>query len=112
MRLRELAHARTGDKGDTSQISVIAYDEGDYAFLSEHVTVERVRTHFAALGPGEVVRYELPGLGALNFVMSGALGGGVTRSLRLDAHGKRLGAVLLELDVPDRQRPAAMEDLV
>lgn len=106
MRLRELAHARTGDKGDTSQISVIAYEEGDYAYLAEHVTAERVRAHFAALGPGKVTRYELPGLGALNFVLSGALGGGVTRSLRLDAHGKCLGAVLLELEIPDRQRPA------
>ena len=110
MRLRELAHARTGDKGDTSQISVIARDEGDYAFLAEHVSIGRVRAHFAALGPREVTRYELPGLGALNFVLSGALGGGVTRSLRLDAHGKCLGAVLLELEVPDRQRPTVAED--
>lgn len=111
MQLRELAHARAGDKGDTSQISVIAYDEGDYAFLAEHVTAERVRAHFAALGPGEVTRYELPGLGALNFVLSGALGGGVTRSLRLDAHGKCLSAVLLELDIPDRQRPIGADYL-
>jgi hypothetical protein len=106
MKLRELAHARTGDKGDTSQISVIAYDEGDYAFLAEHVTAERVRAHFADLVRGEVVRHELPGLGALNFVITGALAGGVTRSLALDAHGKCLGSVLLELEVPDRQRPA------
>lgn len=110
MRLRELAHARTGDKGDTSQISVIAHDEGDYAFLAEHVTAARVRAHFAALGAAEVIRYELPGLGALNFVMPGALAGGVTRSLRLDAHGKCLGAVLLELEIPDRQRPVVVED--
>lgn len=109
MRLRELAHARTGDKGDTSQVSVIAYDEGDYAYLAEHVTAERVRAYFAALGPATVTRYELPGLGALNFVLSGALGGGVTRSLRLDAHGKCLGAVLLELDIPDRQRPVGAD---
>ncbi len=103
MRLRELAHARTGDKGDTSQISVIAYDEGDFAFLAEHVTVERVRTLFAGVVKGEVRRYELPGLGALNFVMEQALGGGVTRTLALDAHGKSLSSLLLELDVPDRQ---------
>lgn len=103
MKLRELAHARTGDKGDTSQISVIAYEEGDYAYLAEHVTAERVRAHFAALGVAEVTRYELPGLAALNFVLPGALAGGVTRSLRLDAHGKCLGSVLLELEMPDRQ---------
>lgn len=106
MQLRTLAHARTGDKGDTSQISVIAHDEGDYAFLVEHVTAARLRAHFAALGPGAVTRYELPGLAALNFVVSHALGGGVTRSLRLDAHGKCLGAVLLEMEIPDRQRTA------
>ncbi len=105
MQLRELAHARTGDKGDTSQISVIAYEEGDFAFLAEHVTADRVRAHFAAIVTGEVVRYELPGLGALNFVMSGALAGGVTRSLSLDAHGKCLASVLLELELPDTQRP-------
>ena len=104
MKLRELAHARTGDKGDTSQISLIAYDPGDYAFLVEHVTTERVRAHFAAIARGEVARYELPGLGALNFVLEHALTGGVTRSLSLDAHGKCLGALLLELEVPDRQR--------
>ena len=105
MQLRELAHTRTGDKGDTSQISIIAYEEGDYAFLAEHVTAERVRVHFASIVMGEVTRYELPGLGALNFVMSQALAGGVTRSLSLDAHGKCLGSVLLELEIPDKQRP-------
>jgi len=103
MKLRELAHARTGDKGDTSQISVIAYDPGDYAYLAEHVTAERVRAHFAAIVRGTVTRYELPGLGALNFVMERALAGGVTRSLALDAHGKCLSSVLLELQLPDRQ---------
>jgi hypothetical protein len=102
MRLRELAHARAGDKGDTSQISVIAYDEGDYPFLAEHVTAERVRAHFAAIVRGDVVRYELPGLGALNFVMERALAGGVTRSLALDAHGKCSSSILLELEIPDR----------
>ena len=105
MRLRELAHARAGDKGDTSQISVIAYDEGDYAYLAEHVTAERVRAHFAGIVGGDVVRYELPGLGALNFVMDRALAGGVTRSLALDAHGKSRSSLLLELEIPDRQSP-------
>ncbi|WP_439495247.1 AtuA-related protein [Bosea sp. (in: a-proteobacteria)] len=103
MRLRELAHARAGDKGDISNISVIAYEPGDYAFLAEHVTAERVAALFAGIVHGEIVRYELPELGALNFVLHQALGGGVTRSLRLDPHGKSLSSALLELDIPDRQ---------
>lgn len=105
MKLRDLAHARTGDKGDTSNISVIAYEPGDYAFLAEHVTAERVRTHMAATVRGKVTRYELPGLGALNFVLEQALGGGVTRSLALDTHGKSLSSSLLELELPDPQLP-------
>ena len=96
MQLRELADARTRDKGDTSQISIIAYEDSDYAYLAEQVTAERVRAFFATLAPRDVTRIELPLIGALSFVLSGALGGGVTRSLRLDAHGKCLGTVLLE----------------
>jgi hypothetical protein len=69
MKLRELAHARSGDKGNVSNISVIAYEPGDYAFLAEHVTAERVKAHFADIVGGPVERYELPGIGALNFVM-------------------------------------------
>ncbi|GGH24450.1 hypothetical protein GCM10007036_30880 [Alsobacter metallidurans] len=103
MRLRELAHARAGDKGDISNIAVIAYEPGDYAFLVEHVTAERVKAFFAGVVHGDVARYELPGLGALNFVMTGALGGGVTRSLALDPHGKSLSGALLELELPARQ---------
>ena len=104
MKLRELAHARAGDKGDVSNISVIAHEPGDYAFLTEHVTVERVKAHFAAIVKGRVERYELPALGALNFVLHGALGGGVTRSLSLDPHGKSLSSCLLEMEIPDGQR--------
>ena len=103
MKLRELAHARTGDKGDVSNISVIAYEPSDFAFLAEHVTALRVRAHLTGTVRGEVVRYELPALGALNFVLQGALGGGVTRSLALDMHGKSLSSSLLELELPDRQ---------
>jgi hypothetical protein len=110
MRLRELAHARTGDKGDTAQISVIAYEAGDFAWLAEQVTAVRVCEHFAGLVRGRVVRYELPGLGALNFVLHQALDGGVTRSLALDAHGKCLSSVLLELELPDRQKYARPSD--
>lgn len=97
--LRELAHARAGDKGDISNLSLIAYDRKDYALLLREVTPERVRTHFKGVVQGEVTRYELPQLGALNFVLRQALGGGVTRSLALDAHGKCLGAALLAMEI-------------
>ena len=99
MKLRELAHSRTGDKGNTSNISVIAFDAKDFPILREQVTAARVRAHFAGVVEGEVVRYELPNIGALNFVMSNTLGGGVTRSLALDAHGKSLSSALLDLDI-------------
>jgi len=104
MQLRDIAHSRTGDKGDTANISVIAFDEADYPFLCTHVTAERVRGHLAGLVAGEVTRYEVPSIGALNFVLTRALGGGVTRSLALDAHGKSLASALLTLELPDRGR--------
>ena len=103
MQLRELAHSRAGDKGTTSTISVIARDPRDYPFLVEHVTVDRVREHLAGLVHGQVTRYELPLIGALNFVLRDALPGGVTRSLALDAHGKSLSSAMLTLDLPDRE---------
>ena len=78
---------------------MIAYDAKHYPLLLEHVTAERVKSHFAGVVEGEVVRYELPNIGALNFVMSNTLGGGVTRSLALDAHGKSLSSALLDLDI-------------
>jgi hypothetical protein len=99
MKLRDIAHARTGDKGDTCNISLIAFDEREYPRLLEHVTPERVRTLFGSTIRGDVTRYELPHLGALNFVMTRALGGGVTRSLALDAHGKSLSSLLLDLEI-------------
>ena len=103
MKLRELAHSRTGDKGNVSNISVIAHEPGDYAFLAEHVTADRVRAHFKDIVKGKVERYQLPGIGALNFVLHDALGGGVTRSLSLDPHGKSLSSSLLEMEMPDKQ---------
>jgi hypothetical protein len=99
MKLRELAHSRTGDKGNTSNISVIAYDPANYPLLLAQVTADRVRAHFAGVVEGEVVRYELPNISALNFVMDQTLGGGVTRSLALDAHGKSLSSALLDLEI-------------
>ena len=97
MKLRELAHCRTGDKGDISNLCVIAYRAADYARLERGLTAQRIQAHLAHLVSGPVLRYELPQLGALNFVMHRALAGGVTRSLALDAHGKCLGSALMEL---------------
>jgi len=109
MKLRELAHSRAGDKGDTSNLSLIAYHARHYEHLRRHVTAAAVRAHLAGIVAGDVVRYELPQLGAFNFVLAGALGGGVTRSLALDAHGKSLSSALLELEIPgpgDERAPA------
>ena len=103
MKLRALAHSRTGDKGNTSNISVIAFDPANYEWLRRHVTPEQVKAHFAGIVRGDVVRYELPKIAALSFVMFDTLGGGVTRSLALDAHGKSLSSALLDLDVPDTE---------
>ena len=99
MKLYELAHSRTGDKGNISTISVIANRSGDYETLQKAVTAEKVLALFAPLGATGAERYELPKLAALNFVLTGTLGGGVTRSLALDAHGKALSGLLLELEV-------------
>ena len=99
MKIRDIAHARAGDKGDISNLSLIAYRIEDYALLEQHVTAARVQAHFAGIVYGPVERFLLPGLGAMNFVMHGALGGGVTRSLALDAHGKSLASALLDIDL-------------
>ena len=103
VRLVQLAHARSGDKGDSANIGVVAYDETLYPLLVEQVTAERVKEHFGTWVTGPVTRYELPNLCALNFVLRGALDGGGTVSLRTDAQGKVLSAALLrmEIEVPD-----------
>jgi hypothetical protein len=98
--LYELAHGRTGDKGDRINISLIAYRPEDFALLAEHVTIERVGRHFAHRRPSEVRRYLLPQLGAMNFVLDGVLDGGVNDSLNLDAHGKALSFHLLAMTIP------------
>ena len=103
MKLYEIAHARTGDKGNISTISVIAYNEADYPLLLEQVTEERVQTLFQKIGATKVERYPLPTLSALNFVLHNTLGGGVTRSLALDAHGKSLSGLMLELEITARE---------
>ena len=101
--LLEIAHARSGDKGDAVNVGLIARDSKFYPFLREHVTAERVKAHFGPMCKGKVERFELPNLGALNFLLHEALGGGGTVSLKLDAQGKTYAARLLrmEVDVPD-----------
>lgn len=100
MKLHEIAHSRAGDKGNVSNISVIAHDPGNYERLLTYVTADRVKEFFADIVHGEVRRYELPNICALNFVMEEALGGGVTRSLSLDPHGKSLASLILAMDLP------------
>ena len=100
--LYEVAHARTGDKGNCSNISVIAYQLTDYDWLVEQVTVERVTAHFAFRHPTKVVRYLLPKLGAINFVLDGILDGGVNDALNLDMHGKALSFHLLAMQIDSK----------
>jgi len=103
VQLVHLAHARSGDKGDTANVGVIAYDPEHYDLLVERLTTERVKRHFGAMVEGDVERYELPNLRALNFVLHGALDGGGTISLMSDAQGKVLSTAILrmEIQVPD-----------
>mgnify|MGYP003338793481 CR=1 FL=1 len=97
--LRDIAHTRTGDKGNRSTLSVTAYRAEDYPRLVAALTPDRVKAHLADVVMGTVTRYELPHLHALNFVLHQSLGGGVTRSLALDAHGKCLASALLHLTI-------------
>ena len=97
LKLQDIAIARSGDKGNLATLSVIARDPSHYPLLERLLTAERVRLHFAGTVQGSVQRHALPHLGALHFVMHEALGGGVTRSLALDDHGKTLSAALLDI---------------
>lgn len=99
MKLKDLAHTRSGDKGNISNIAVITYRPEDYPYLEAHLTAEIVKEFFGPMVKGKVERFTLPQLGALNFVMYDALGGGVTRSLSIDPHGKTLSTVLLDLEI-------------
>jgi hypothetical protein len=104
--VREIAHARAGDKGNTSNVNVWAYDAADFELLKRTLTPERIKQAFSHLIRGKVTRYELPHLNGLNFVMQDALEGGVNRSLNLDSHGKSFSYLLLglELDEQDADR--------
>ena len=107
VQLQHVAHARSGDKGNTANIAVIAYEPELYPVLKEQLTAMRLKTFYRGAITGTVQRYAIDHLCALNFVASGALGGGVSRSLCLDNYGKALAALILgfELDVPDHYRP-------
>jgi hypothetical protein len=104
--LGEIAHARSGDKGNHANVGVIAYTQAGYDYLQKELTVERLTRYFAALGPSGADRFELPRLGALNFLLYNALGGGASQSLRIDTQGKLLGTSVLELELP---RPANVD---
>lgn len=99
VQLTKLAHARSGDKGDTANVGLIALREEFYPILVREVTAERVQQHFAGICRGEVERFELPNLGALNFLLHGSLGGGGTLSLMTDAQGKTFSTALLRMEI-------------
>ncbi len=100
IQLREFASARSGDKGNHANIAVIAHTPDDYDYLVQTLTEQRVAEFFAALNVTRVERFELPNLGALNFVLYDVLAGGASRSLRIDTQGKLLGTAILELPLP------------
>ena len=114
VQLQHLAHTRSGDKGDTSNIAVFAYKSEYYPLLKEQLTAERFRDFYQGAIRGEVLRYPVDGLHAMNFVAHGALGGGVSRSLCLDNYGKALSAAILgfEIEVPQALLTPAMQSTV
>ena len=105
--LYAIAHARSGDKGDGSNVGVLAYDDAGYAILREWLSPARVKTHFGAIVRGDVERFEMPNLRALNFLLHDSLGGSGSASLKTDAQGKThaMGLLRIEVDVPDDYQP-------
>src|SRR6059058_2952254 len=112
IQLLKLAHARSGDKGDTANVGLIALREEFYPLLVREVTAERVRKHFTGICQGEVERFELPNLGALNFLLHESLGGGGTLSLMTDAQGKTFSTALLRMEIEVADDEAAKLGLV
>jgi hypothetical protein len=104
-KLRDICHARSGDKGDTVNIGLISYDARDYDWIRRHVTNAAVMKHFGRWVKGPAHRYEMPRIGALNFVIHGALDGGVTCALMIDGHGKGYSTILLELEIDSDDTP-------
>ena len=109
--LGQIAHARSGDKGNHANIGVVAYTPAGFAFLRRELTADRVAAYFQGLGASRVERFELPRIGALNFVLSDALAGGASLSLRIDTQGKLLGTAILELPLPQPENLADMDSL-
>ena len=99
IQLKHICHARSGDKGDTANIGLIALQERYYPLIARYVTVERVKQHFEGIALGPVERFEMPNIWALNFLLHGALGGGGTKSLKNDAQGKTLSTALLRMEI-------------
>jgi len=99
IKLREIAHSRTGEKGDSVNLSVIAYREEDYYLIKEQVSVPRVQELFGPIVKGKITRYEIPNIGALNFLMENALDGGRSRNLAFDESGKALSSLVYRLDI-------------
>src|ERR1041385_4678136 len=99
IQLVKLAHARSGDKGDTANVGLIAFEDETYPILVREVTAERVKEHFQGICHGEVERFELPNIGALNFLLHESLGGGGTLSLMTDAQGKTFSTALLRMEI-------------
>ncbi|MFC2094059.1 hypothetical protein ACFLSH_00390 [Bacteroidota bacterium] len=99
IKLIDIAHGRSGDKGDAANIGIIAYDDKGYEIINKHLTAEKVKKHFAGICKGNVDRYELPNIRALNFMLHNTLGGGGTVSLKHDAQGKTLAAALLRMEL-------------
>ncbi|MBN8585789.1 MAG: hypothetical protein J0M37_11910 [Ignavibacteria bacterium] len=99
IQLKEICHGRSGDKGDAANVGLIAYKKEDYEFIKKNVTAEAVKKYFAGICEGEVERYELPNINALNFILHNTLGGGGTVSLKNDAQGKTLASALLMMEI-------------
>ena len=99
IKLIDIAHGRSGDKGDAANIGIIAYDDKGYEIIKKYLTAEKVKKHFAGICKGSVNRYELPNIRALNFMLHNTLGGGGTVSLKHDAQGKTLAAALLRMEL-------------
>ncbi|MGV8017273.1 MAG: hypothetical protein AB2L26_03670 [Ignavibacteria bacterium] len=99
IQLKEICHGRSGDKGDAANIGLIAYTKEDYELIKRQVTAERVKEFFKGICLGEVERFEMPNINALNFLLHNTLGGGGTVSLKLDAQGKTLASALLKMEI-------------
>lgn len=106
--LGQIAHARSGDKGNHANIGVVAYTDAGFQFLQRELTTNRVAAFFQSLGADRVERFELPRIGALNFMLYNALAGGASMSLRIDTQGKLLGTAILDLELPEPPNLAEM----